>query len=216
MTRTWGGLAFRPNGRRAEKGGASSQQRPYELRARRQGASREGPNGKKSETTVSLGRVRRQKSLQMEFPLEGKGEARPLQRRGETPTAANGNERSGIDHLMERVVEGGNVKAALKRVKQNKGSPGVDGMSVDELPTYRAEHGEAIRAQLLEGTYQPKPVRRPERPKRGGVESESSGFHACSTGSSSKPCCRCCTRGSTSPSRSTVAGSDLDATPMTP
>jgi len=117
---------------------------------------------------VSLGRVRRQKFRQMELPLEGKGAARPRQRRGETPTAANGNERSGIDRLMERVVEGGNVKAALKRVKHNKGSPGVDGRTVDELPTYLAEQGEAIRARRLEGTYQPKPVRRQEIPKRGG------------------------------------------------
>jgi len=77
-------------------------------------ARRKGPNGKKSATTVSLGRVRRQKSRQLELPLEGKGEARPLQRRGETPTAANRNERSGIDCLMARVVEGGNVTAALK------------------------------------------------------------------------------------------------------
>jgi RNA-directed DNA polymerase len=117
---------------------------------------------------VSLGRVRRQKSRQLELPLEGKGEARPLQRRGETLTAANGNARSGIDRLMEQVVAGGNVKAALKRVKQNKGGPGVDGMTVDELPTYVVEQGAAIRAQLLDGTYQPKPVRRQEIPKRGG------------------------------------------------
>jgi len=48
---------------------------------------------------------------------------------------------------MERVVEGGNVKAALKRVKHNKGSPGADGMTVEELPAYLAEQGEAIRAQ---------------------------------------------------------------------
>ena len=69
---------------------------------------------------------------------------------------------------MERVVERGNVKAALKRVKQNKGSPGVDGMTVDELPKYLAENWEMFRAQLLEGTYQPKPVREVEIPKSGG------------------------------------------------
>ena len=117
---------------------------------------------------MSLGRVRRQKSRQLELPLEGTGEARPLHRRGETPTAANGHARAGIDRLMEQVVAGGNVKAALKRVKQNKGGPGVDGMTVDELPTYLVEHGAAIRAQQLDGTYQPKPVRRQEIPKRGG------------------------------------------------
>jgi len=69
---------------------------------------------------------------------------------------------------MEWVVERDNVTVAVKRVRQNKGSPGVDGMTVEELPTYLAAHGEAIRAQLLDGTYQPKPVRAAEIPKRGG------------------------------------------------
>ncbi len=69
---------------------------------------------------------------------------------------------------MERVVERGNVTAAVKRVRQNKGSPGVDGMTVDELPMYWVEHGEAIRAQLRAGIYQPKPVRAAEIPKSGG------------------------------------------------
>ena len=69
---------------------------------------------------------------------------------------------------MERVVERGNAKAALKRVRQNKGSPGVDGMTVDELPKYLVDNWETIRAQLLAGTYQPKPVREVEIPKGGG------------------------------------------------
>jgi group II intron reverse transcriptase/maturase len=69
---------------------------------------------------------------------------------------------------MERVVERGNAKAALKRVRQNKGSPGVDGMTVDELPKHLVASWEAIRAQLLAGTYQPKPVREVEIPKDGG------------------------------------------------
>jgi group II intron reverse transcriptase/maturase len=69
---------------------------------------------------------------------------------------------------MERVVERGNAQAALKRVRQNQGSPGVDGMTVDELPQYLAQNWEGIRAQLLEGTYQPKPVREVEIPKSGG------------------------------------------------
>jgi group II intron reverse transcriptase/maturase len=69
---------------------------------------------------------------------------------------------------MERVVERGNAKTALKRVRQNKGSPGVDGMTVDELPKYLVENWTTIRAQLLAGTYQPKPVREVEIPKNGG------------------------------------------------
>ena len=105
---------------------------------------------------------------QLELPLETGGEAPHGQRSGEAPTATNGLGGSGDDRLMERVVERGNVTAALRRVRQNQGSPGVDGMTVDELPTYLAEQWEALRRQLLEGTYQPKPVRKVEIPKSGG------------------------------------------------
>ena len=69
---------------------------------------------------------------------------------------------------MKRVVERGNAKAALKRVRQNKGSPGVDGMTVDELPMWLVENWEDVRTQLLAGTYRPKPVREVEIPKSGG------------------------------------------------
>lgn len=71
---------------------------------------------------------------------------------------------------MEEVVEGRNAKAALQRVKQNKGSPGVDGMTVQDLPKHLAEHWPGIREQLLAGTYQPTAVREQEIPKgNGGV-----------------------------------------------
>lgn len=110
----------------------------------------------------------RQKFRQMELPLGERGEAPRDQRSGEAPTATNGGARSGIDHLMEKVVERGNAKAALKRVRQNKGSPGVDGMTVNELPGYLVERWEGIRAQMLGGTYQPKPVREAEIPKSDG------------------------------------------------
>lgn len=104
----------------------------------------------------------------MALPLEDRGEAPKVQRSGEVPTAASGNERSGSDHLMEMVVESSNLRAALKRVRKNKGSPGVDGMTVDELPCYLAEYWKDLRVELLAGTYQPKPVKRQEIPKSGG------------------------------------------------
>lgn len=129
----------------------------------------EGPNGRESDTPVSLGGARRQKSTQVELPLGGRGEASRAQRRsGEAPTATHGNGRSGTDRLMEEVVERANAQTAVKRVRQNKGSPGVDGMTVEELPEYLAEHWEALREQLLAGTYQPKPVKRQFIPKSGG------------------------------------------------
>jgi RNA-directed DNA polymerase len=77
--------------------------------------------------------------------------------------------RNGITvELLEEIVSGDNMKAALKRVKANKGSHGVDGMKVDELPTYLATEWPTIRQSLLDGTYVPKPVRRVEIPKPDG------------------------------------------------
>ncbi len=117
---------------------------------------------------MSLEDATRQKTRQLVLPLESRGEAPRVERSGEASTAASGNERPGTDRLMEEVVQRGNAKAALKRVKQNKGSPGVDGMTVDELPEYLVENWETIREQLLAGSYQPKPVKRQEIPKSGG------------------------------------------------
>jgi RNA-directed DNA polymerase len=69
---------------------------------------------------------------------------------------------------MEEVCERENLKQALKRVRANKGAPGVDGMTVQALPTYLREHWPTIRSMLLEGTYKPQPVRRVEIPKPDG------------------------------------------------
>jgi RNA-directed DNA polymerase len=72
---------------------------------------------------------------------------------------------------MEEVGERENLKRALQRVKANKGSPGIDGMTVEELPGYLQQHWPAIREQLLSGTYAPQPVRRVEiaKPDGGGM-----------------------------------------------
>jgi group II intron reverse transcriptase/maturase len=116
-------------------------------------------------------RARHQKSIdQIELPLEDRGEASRVERSGEATSAAQGDERSGLDpvFLMERVVEGGNLRRALKRVRQNEGSPGVDGLTVDELPAYLKRHWPVIREQLLTGRYQPSVVKRVEIPKPGG------------------------------------------------
>jgi len=72
------------------------------------------------------------------------------------------------DRLMEAVCERENLKDALRQVKANKGSSGVDGMTVVALPDYLRQHWPAIREQLLSGTYEPKPVRRVEIPKPDG------------------------------------------------
>jgi RNA-directed DNA polymerase len=69
---------------------------------------------------------------------------------------------------VEEVCERDNLKKALRRVKANKGGAGVDGMTVDELDDYLKQHWPTIRAQLLNGTYEPQPVRRMEIPKPDG------------------------------------------------
>src|SRR5215469_14775615 len=69
------------------------------------------------------------------------------------------------EQLMEEVSERENCKPALARVKANKGSPGVDGMTVPDLPGYLKQHWPAVREQLQSGTYTPRPVRRVEIPK---------------------------------------------------
>ena len=107
-------------------------------------------------------------SRQLELPLEGTGEARSVERSEEAPTAAHRNERSGASDLMAKVCERRNLQAALKRVRRNKGSPGIDGMTVDELPGYLRGHWPVLREQLLAGQYQPLPVKEQLIPKSGG------------------------------------------------
>src|SRR5262249_41345393 len=69
---------------------------------------------------------------------------------------------------MEAVIERENLKQALAQVKRNKGAAGIDRMSVDDLPDYLKQHLPTIRAQLLDGTYKPQPVRRGEVTKKPG------------------------------------------------
>ena len=70
--------------------------------------------------------------------------------------------------LLNRVLERNNLVRALKQVRRNKGAPGIDGMTVDELPEFLRQHWPTIRQHLIDGSYQPKPVRRAEIPKPDG------------------------------------------------
>src|SRR4051812_46457393 len=70
--------------------------------------------------------------------------------------------------LMERILSRENLLSALKRVERNKGSHGVDEMSVQNLRKYILEHWESMKMELLQGTYEPQPVRRVEIPKPDG------------------------------------------------
>src|SRR5882724_2378098 len=87
----------------------------------------------------------------------------------ESSTATSGSESPArTNRLMEEVCERENLKEALRQVKGNKGSAGVDGITVNQLTDYLKQHWPVIREQLLSGTYEPKPVRRVEIPKPDG------------------------------------------------
>ncbi len=114
---------------------------------------------------------KRQKTqLRLAFSAETRSEAPTAPGEGsESPTAKRMSESlANREQLMEVVCERDNCLQAMKRVKANKGSPGIDGMTVEELPGHLREHWPAIREQLLSGTYKPQPVRRVEIPKPDG------------------------------------------------
>jgi len=74
--------------------------------------------------------------------------------RTDFPTAKPQPERPMFgETLMEEVCERSNLRAALQRVRANRGSPGVDNMTVEELPSFPKEHWPAIKARLLKGEY---------------------------------------------------------------
>ena len=115
--------------------------------------------------------VKRQEiQLELDFSAEAKGEARRSARElSETLMAARKEESpAGSERLMEEVCERENCIQALKRVKSNRGSPGIDGMTVEELTGYLKEQWTAIKGNLLSGTYKPMPVKRVEIPKPDG------------------------------------------------
>jgi RNA-directed DNA polymerase len=116
--------------------------------------------------------VKRQKTqqLQLAFMSESRGESPTADVQGtEAPTAKRGPESpAGTEQLMEAVCKRENLWKALKQVQANKGSGGVDGMTVKQLPGYLAQDWPAIREQLLAGTYQPQAVKRVEIPKADG------------------------------------------------
>jgi RNA-directed DNA polymerase len=114
----------------------------------------------------------KQQNVQMQLAFSSvlTGEAQEAGKEGtESFGATNGTENpASTNRLMEEVCERENLKAALRQVKANKGSPGVDGMTVGGITDYLKQHWPAIREQLLNGTYEPKPVRRVEIPKPDG------------------------------------------------
>src|SRR6476469_2885414 len=108
--------------------------------------------------------------IELDFSSALTGEAQKAGREGpEASGATSGTENpASTNRSMEAVCERENLKAALRQVKANKGSSGVDGMTVVGIKDYLKQHWPAIREQLLNGTYEPKPVRRVEIAKPDG------------------------------------------------
>jgi RNA-directed DNA polymerase len=98
----------------------------------------------------------------------GAGGTRPSSHREQQAFTALDSQRALTVHLMEQVCDPKNLLCAYRRVRSNKGKPGVDGMTVHELADWLREHSEALTASLLEGAYRPQPVRGVQIPKPGG------------------------------------------------
>jgi RNA-directed DNA polymerase len=113
--------------------------------------------------------LREQNTVKTGCPCEDRVE--PEGTRGVRSTGALENaDRDGADELLERLLDRNNLNAAYKRVKQNGGAAGVDGMKVEEMLPYLKEHNAEIVDSIRTGRYKPKPVRRVEIPKpEGGV-----------------------------------------------
>jgi len=114
--------------------------------------------------------TRQNVQLKLDFRSAPTGETRKAKTEAaESCQAAHAIESpASTNRLMEEVCERENLREALRRVKANKGSPGVDGMTIDGITDYLKQHWPAIREQLLSGTYEPQPVRRVEIPKPDG------------------------------------------------
>ncbi len=117
-----------------------------------------------------MGDKRQKNQLVLAFMEEGGSEAPRASVEGtESSVGKRGTESRAItEQLMEEACERENCKQALRRVKANKGSAGVNGMTVQQWPEYLKQHWPAIREQLLSGTYKPQPVMRVEIPKPDG------------------------------------------------
>src|SRR5437763_1761938 len=114
--------------------------------------------------------MRQKNQVELNLGTGAEGEARSAAaQEPEARTAKACLERPAVaGPSMEAIVERENLKKALAQVKRNKGAAGIDGMTVGDLPAYLKERWPTIRAQLLDGTYKPQPVRRVEIPKASG------------------------------------------------
>lgn len=98
-------------------------------------------------------------------------QASTASRRGESESQHAGkNEGCQAENLMEAILDVENLAQAWRRVRANKGAPGIDSMKVEDFPSFWREHGERMRRMLMEGTYRPAAVRRVFIPKPDGSQ----------------------------------------------
>ncbi len=114
--------------------------------------------------------MRQNNQVELNLDTGAAGEARSAAAQETEARAARTDieSRAVVGPSMEAIVERNNLRKALARVKANKGAAGIDGMTFENLTPYLKEHWPTIRAQLLDGTYKPQPVRRVEIPKASG------------------------------------------------
>ena len=117
-------------------------------------------SGRKSSTSNCFWPLLRKVGMKSQTPTAKGTEPRVARPALESPAEE--------ERLMEEVCDRQNLEIAWKRVRGNKGSPGIDGMTIDAAVDYLREHWPTIRSQLLNGAYQPQPVRRVEIPKPDG------------------------------------------------
>ena len=114
--------------------------------------------------------MRQKNQVELNLGTGATGEARRAAAEETEARAARADveSRAVVGPSMEAIVERNNLRKALAQVQANKGAPGIDGMTFEDLAPYLKEHWPTIRAQLLDGTYKPQPVRRVEIPKASG------------------------------------------------
>ncbi len=110
--------------------------------------------------------------LELDLPPPGRGEApRPDAAEVEASMATHAYESPArAERLMEAICEWTNVETAARAVRRNKGAPGIDGMTVKQLPAVLKERWPQIARELVEGRYRPRPVKRVKIPKPDGGE----------------------------------------------
>jgi RNA-directed DNA polymerase len=108
--------------------------------------------------------------LELVLPMPGRGEAlrRDVQEIEAVTAMAERESPASTAHLMEAICDPDNIEAALRAVVRNKGAPGIDGITVKQLPSILKARWPEIEEQLLQGRYQPQPVRRVRIPKPAG------------------------------------------------